>query len=212
MHSCVTPKLCSYSYFVPNACGPCSCGICGMNPNCAQCGAGIDLQNSCAQYCPINKIYDLSLSFCLDCDESCNGCTDALSSANCTICAEGYYNNGGNCEKCYFKCKACVNSSTNCISCFEDSLNSDLISNNCVPVCHQGTYLAGNICASCNSQCQTCSTSPTNCITCPLSSFLSSGSCIPCSAPCLSCNNSSTTCISCQSAFVFTPSISSCSL
>ena len=134
--SCATPKSCSYSYFVPNSCNPCSCGSCTADPNCIQCDANLQLSSPCNPFCPINKIYDSTLSSCLDCDESCDGCSEALTGTSCISCAEGFYKTGGNCEKCYFKCKTCQNSSSTCTSCFNDSLNSELVSNNCVPYCY----------------------------------------------------------------------------
>jgi len=174
---------------------PTGCSICSSLVSCSACSQNYDLSGlQCYSICPSNAYFNVSLSQCILCDNSCLTCSNSGSSS-CNSCDStfGLYLNVGSCVStcplgkfpnsllnicsfCDISCETCFNASSNdCLSCPSDKfLNSN---NSCVESCPL-TYYADynqNQCFPCDPSCSTCNgASFSNCTSCTTDSMLNS--------------------------------------
>lgn len=191
--------------------------------------------------CPCDSGYvEIGAAVCATCSSVIPGCLVCSSISVCTSCNatahfslgvgickcfNGYYLSGGACVPCDYKCKTCLTTSTNCVTCPPLSFRT-LTAATCP--CNSGYADAGI------AVCQTCSTtligctaclSTAVCTTCNAASnfqlvggacicishyFLQAGVCQPCTSPCDSCLGTSTTCTACPAGSFRTLTATTC--
>lgn len=137
---------------------------------------------------PLNYNHDLrSGTDCLPCFYACTQCPDTQT---CSLCEEGYYQEGGACKECPVNCRSCNQSG--CLN------------------CHAGHYLSGGWCRQCLEGAASCSLSSS--LSCKAgyyydSAALSCGKCIP---NCRTCRTSQG-CDACAAGYFYASSQAACS-
>lgn len=160
------------------------------------CGAGyFEVPGNVCNPCPPGCLTCTS-NECLTCDTGNGYMKKNNICAN--PCGDGWYESGGQCQKCDNKCATCITSASNCLT------------------CASGFAQTPSSCPSCTSPCITCTTSSSTCSSCAGVLYLSGTSCVdvnscpdttyasdnlckPCQSPCANCVTSATKCTSCPS-------------
>ncbi|CAD8165030.1 unnamed protein product [Paramecium pentaurelia] len=225
--SCVSPCLnctsellctsCIDNYFLSvNSCIQCNlpCQNCvDLATKCTLCADGYFMDNLLAcQPCiyPCSKCQNNG-NYCLDCASTYVMSTSIPNTCDCPYNSiKVLTNNPINCQLCTQPCDTCLGTSTNCLTCLDNSLTINS-SNQCV--CNSGYVFDSSFhCIPCQSPCQTCSGNDTHCDTCTDSNHLINAAsqcickdtfysntvstCAQCTYPCQKCDaNGCITCI-----------------
>lgn len=191
------------------------------NDNCIECINGYDFYGNPTRRCErciSSTIYNTTERKCLPCHFSCESCTVAYSSTDCTscipglalygttcisTCPDGYYLSSPDCLPCDPSCTTCIDNANSCLKCgfgvnsnqllkvlteLNDDKDPDTIPGICVEPCPDNTYL---------------SPSKTVCLpSCPKGTRTKSNSseCLECDPSCVECllPGDPSTCTSCK--------------
>jgi proprotein convertase subtilisin/kexin type 5 len=208
--------------------------------------------------CPAGTFFEYFQ--CKPCDSKCLTCeyTSGTSCTSCDVNSENPFLNGkdcsdtcpygefGNrdtatCEPCDYPCEQCVDTSSTCTSCRQDSLDKFYFENQCLAECPPGQYTESeardNVCLPCSENCLTCELSADSCTSCPASQILNNldGTCVqscpedlsiyspknathpidtcePCTSSCKTCKFDTFHCTSCRDPLSLRPWESTCVL
>lgn len=158
--SILVPTTCNPSYYNLNACRGCPT-FCSGTSTCA-----ISQQAPCQAPCLSNQILIAGVG-CLQCDSSCQGCSQPMSNGACLSCAANYTLTKNLCQACDENCLGCSQFTSYCTSCRENMI---LINNKCYKACLDGGFYFDPFkltCVKCASSCVECSNSLNTCSSCP---------------------------------------------
>ena len=202
-------KNCSYGFYINDngVCEKCSDDACleyeTNSCNCKKCISGFYLNesNNC-ENCSDNKCLEFETNSC-----------------NCKNCSSGFYIKDKKCSECDLNCGNCIEISTKCTSCKEDS-NSFLYNNTCYQCessekcvnyinnsfcqcdkCKEGFYQLNYQCKNCISNCITCNNS-FSCEKCVNNFYINAeGICTQCPKNCATTKPNDCRCETCNEHF-----------
>ena len=192
---------CAAGFFVDGEgqCRKCGegCAVCERGDHCLLCFADYDWMRgkclktptACTSQCLNNMFSDYNIG-CFDrCLPGAYRVDFPLNLPPQIVCAPGFLNKAGGCERCQ---------ASNCITCMASDSGD---SNKCI-TCEAGYYRVNGVCVKCNnSTCLECA-SKTSCNSCPSDMYKSGNECLNCKvAHCSNCASSGETCYSCLPGF-----------